>query len=247
MQLTTTGLVIKEVKIGENDRIITILTKDLGIISAIAKGSLRLKNKLFSSTGLFCYSEFTLFEGKTMYSVNEAEVKEVFFGVRQSIEGMALAMYSAELASVLSPEGDEAEDILRLLLNSLYFISGQKKPLEQIKIIFELKALCIAGYMPNLVACNTCAKYDGDVFCFDAKTADLFCGNCAEMQGLTPNLSQGALAAMRHIVFSQDEKLFAFTASKQSIEQVDYVLSQYIPECIDKPLRTLEFLYGVLN
>ncbi|MEG1476305.1 MAG: DNA repair protein RecO, partial [Oscillospiraceae bacterium] len=107
MQITTMGLVIKEVKTGEADRIIHILTQD-GVINAIAKGSQRLKSKLFSSTSLFCYAEFTLFSGKSMYIVDEAEVKEVFFGVRQSVEGMALAMYFAELAATLLPQGDEA-------------------------------------------------------------------------------------------------------------------------------------------
>ncbi|MEG1125499.1 MAG: recombination protein O N-terminal domain-containing protein [Oscillospiraceae bacterium] len=55
MQITTMGLVIKEVKTGEADRIIHILTQD-GVINAIAKGSQRLKSKLFSATSLFCYA-----------------------------------------------------------------------------------------------------------------------------------------------------------------------------------------------
>ena len=84
---------LRATKTGEADRVLSILTPDLGVISAIAKGSLRLKSKLFSATGLFCYSEFTLFEGKTMYVVDAAGVKEVFWGVHQSVEGMALGMY----------------------------------------------------------------------------------------------------------------------------------------------------------
>ena len=60
MQIATTGLVLRQVKLGEADQILTLLTPDLGVISASAKGSLRLKNKLFSASGMFCYSEFML-------------------------------------------------------------------------------------------------------------------------------------------------------------------------------------------
>ena len=69
MQLVTPGLVLREVKVGESDRILTILTPEHGVLSCTAKGSLRLKSKLFSACGLFCYSEFTLFAGRTsLYS-----------------------------------------------------------------------------------------------------------------------------------------------------------------------------------
>ena len=78
------------------------------MISAAAQSSLRLKSKLFSACGLFCYSEFTLVPGRNMYTVREAEVKNVFHGISSSIEGMSLAMYMAEMAMTLSPTGQEA-------------------------------------------------------------------------------------------------------------------------------------------
>ena len=64
----TLGLVLKETRYKESDRILTILTPGLGVISASAQSSLRLKSKLFSACGLFCYSEFTLVPGRNMYT-----------------------------------------------------------------------------------------------------------------------------------------------------------------------------------
>ena len=115
--IVTPGLVLKETRYKESDRIITLLTPGLGVISASAQSSLRLKSKLFSACGLFCYSEFVLVPGRNMYTVREADVKNVFHGISSSIEGMSLAMYMAEMASALSPTGDEAAKELRLLLN----------------------------------------------------------------------------------------------------------------------------------
>ena len=126
MQIATTGLVLRQVKVGEADRILTILTPDLGVITASAKGSLRLKNKLFSATGVFCYSEFTLSSGRSHYFVDSAQVKKVFHGISGSVEGMALATYLGEIALTLAPAPPEADAQLRLLLNSLYMI-GEKR------------------------------------------------------------------------------------------------------------------------
>ena len=127
--IVTPGLVLKETRYKESDRIITLLTPGLGVISASAQSSLRLKSKLFSACGLFCYSEFVLVPGRNMYTVREADVKNVFHGISSSIEGMSLAMYMAEMASALSPTGDEAEKELRLLLNCFYMISEKKADL----------------------------------------------------------------------------------------------------------------------
>ena len=194
MQLKTKGLVLREVKTGEADRILLILTPEHGILSASAKSSLRLKNKLFAATGLFCYSEFVLFPGKNMYLVDEAAPIEVFFELRQSVEGMALAMYLAELAATVAQEGEEAGSLLRLLLNSFFLIGSQKKPLHQIKAVFELRTLFDAGFMPDIAGCCACGSAEAETFRFDLAEGELLCQNCAEKAGVAPDADEGLIA-----------------------------------------------------
>lgn len=241
---TTTGLVLRATKTGEADRVLLLLTPD-GLVSAMAKGALRMRSKLFSGTGLFCYSEFVLFEGKTMFVVDAASVKQVFWGLREDVERMALAMYCAELASTLSPTGDEAKAQLRLLLNSLYFLSEGKRPPRQLKALYELRAMTLAGFMPDLVACADCVKYEGGAFCFDAMRGRLFCADCAAKRELSCNLDAAALAAMRYIVFSEDEKLFSFSVSEQTAVRLGAVTQQWTLVCLNRPLRSLEFLQTI--
>ena len=81
MQIATDGLVLRQVKVGEADQILTILTPDHGVLSASARGSLRLKSKLFSACGLFCYSEFTITAGRASYFVDTAAVKRSFMAL----------------------------------------------------------------------------------------------------------------------------------------------------------------------
>ena len=235
MQKTTEGLVLRATKTGEADQILSILTPE-GIVSAAAKGSLRLKNKLFSACGLFCYSEFTLFEGKN-----------VFFGLHQDITAMALAMYCSEIASTLAPADEEAAAQLRLLLNTFFVLSQQNKPPRLVKAAYELRTLSQVGFMPDLVACTDCARYDGTPFCFDVEGARLFCAECAAKRGLAVNLSPAALAAMRHIVYSDDKKIFAFTLGEEALAQLSLAAGQYTAVCLDKPMKTLSFLETILT
>ena len=171
--IVTPGLVLKETRYKESDRILTILTPELGVISASAQSSLRLKSRLFSACGLFCYSEFVLVPGRNMYTVREASVKNVFHGISRSIEATSLAMYLAEMAAALSPTGEEAGRELRLLLNCLYMISENKADLRVIKAVFELRTMSECGFMPQIVCCRDCNAYDGEAFYLDAQEGHL--------------------------------------------------------------------------
>lgn len=247
MPIATTGLVLRQVKVGEADQILTIFSPDLGVISASAKGSLRLKNKNFSACGLFCYSEFTLTAGRSSYFVENAQVKQGFHGISRTVEGVGLASYLAEAAAALSPMPPEAAPQLRLLLNCLYMISEQKRPLRQLKSIYEFRAMSMAGYMPRLLACAECGKYDGGEFYLDPQGGQLLCAACADKARHVPNLDAGALYATRHICLAEDKKLFSFTLSEQSTKELNRVSEQYLLCHIDYAPKSLDFLKTVLN
>lgn len=247
MPIATTGLVLRQVKLGEADQILTLLTPDLGVISASAKGSLRLKNKLFSACGHFSYSEFVLTSGRSHYFVDDAQVKKVFHGVSASVEGLALASYMAEIAMELSPAPPEAEAQLRLLLNCLYMICEKKRPWRQLKTIYELRALCLAGYMPDVLACSGCGRYDGGEFYFDPAEGRLLCADCARREQHLPNLDAGALYALRHICLAEDNRLFAFTLAESSLKALGRTAEQYLLTHLEHGLKSLDFLKTVLD
>ena len=195
MQINTMGLVLRAVRVGEADQILTVLTPGNGVLSASARGSLRLKNKLFSACGLFCYSEFAITLGRKTNFIDSAAVSKVFHGLSKTVEGTALAAYLSELTITLAPEPPESADCLRLLLNTLYMTAEQKRPLRQLKAIYEMRTMTQAGYMPGVLACDVCARYDGCDFYLDPVAGRLLCADCAAKEHRAPNLDPGALYA----------------------------------------------------
>ena len=93
MYHTTRGLILREAKYKESDKILTILTETEGKITAKARGVARTRSKLAAATQLLCFSELTLFGHKGYWTINEAVTVEQFRGLRGDIELLALGSY----------------------------------------------------------------------------------------------------------------------------------------------------------
>ena len=150
MLTEVTGLVLRSVNLGEADRLITVFTKEMGTVTALVKGVRSLKSKNMFSTQQFCYSTLVLNRRGDKLWVKESNLIESFFGLRNTIEGLSLAGYVVELLSDVTTAESET-DLLRLALNCLYAISENKAPLEKIKSAFEIRALSIIGFMPDVL------------------------------------------------------------------------------------------------
>ena len=118
--ITTEALVIKEMKLGESDRLVTLFTRDYGIIRAFAAGAANVKSRRCTATSLLTYSSFTIVKKKDIYKIREAAPIRVFFRLGCDIEQLALAQYFCELSYVFVSSGVPDGEFLRLILNSLH-------------------------------------------------------------------------------------------------------------------------------
>lgn len=248
MQIATKGIVIRERSVND-DRLVTLLTRDHGVINAFARGAKRLKGKLTSSTELFCYSRLVLFEGRDSYTVNAAECDASFFELRKDLDKIALASYIAELCCELAPKEEEAEEYLRLLLNTLHFLKTGQRDGAQLKAIFELRLLTMAGFMPDLVGCRGCGAHEGRLL-FLPSSGELACLSCRakdppESIEETIELPPPVLAAMRHILYSDLERLFSFHLTEGNLRLLAHVSERYLLCQMGRSYKALEFYHSL--
>lgn len=243
MQVHSDGLIIMEKPISETDKLLTILTRDFGIIRAFAKGVKSVKNKNFSATQQFCYSDFVIFKGRSKYIINEANSKKNFWNLRCDIEKLALAQYFCDLIlNLVAEEQRHTEDILRLVLNSLHYLSEDKISHKLLKSIFEMRILALSGYMPNLIACPCCESSDSKNFYFVPETNGIVCTECArDYNFLKFELSDSVLYALRYTVFSEFNKMFSFDLKPKSQIELSAITEAYLLRCVEKNLKTLDF------
>ena len=150
MFLTTRGLVLREVRYKESDKILTVLTQHEGKVTVRARGALRKGSRITAATQLLTYSDMTIFENRGRRTLNEASTVEEFLGLRADLGAFALGSYFAELLETVSAEEYPDPPVLQLGLNSLYALSRALCPPEQVKAVFELRLMCLAGYEPDL-------------------------------------------------------------------------------------------------
>ncbi len=243
MKLTTDALIVRENNnIGESDRFVTALTRDCGLIRASVRGARSLKNRSGSATQLLCYSRLSLYKGREKYIVDDAEPINVFFEVREQLDKLALAQYFCELAGVLAPQEEPAEEALRLLLNSLHYLAEGSRPLPILKAVTELRLLCQAGYMPSVAACSGCGTQDG--VWFAPLQGVLLCDTCHGTVGAVP-VSPTVLAALRHIVYAPFERCFAFSLPEAEAAALCDVVERFLLTQLGRGFNTLDFYHSL--
>ena len=193
MYLTIRGVVLRVSDYNDRDALLTVLTQKYGKLTVKARGLRRKNSPLTAVCQLLAFGEFTVFEYRGQYTINEAHVLNLFQGLRADMESLALASYFAQVAEVLSQEDYPTPELQSLLLNCLYMISEKKTDLRVIKAVFELRTMSECGFMPQIVCCRDCGTYDeGDAFYLDAQEGHLLCANCAAKAGKSCNLDKAA-------------------------------------------------------
>ncbi len=234
---TTDGLIIKEQKVKESDRLITILTKDKGIIRAFAPRAMSIRSKNVSATQLLAYSRLTIFEGRDTYKINEAASHDIFMDLRRDVSALFLAGYLCELVYTLSPMEEDSQEYLNLILRALYLMSKKTLPLSQIKSVCELRLCTFSGYMPNLECCGGCGGSSENMF-FDATGGGLLCSNCNKY-GSIP-LSSGVLSAMRYIISAESGKEFSFKLSDAGLSTLGEICEKFTLSQTERGYKSLD-------
>lgn len=240
------GLVVRTVDIGESDRMLTVLTGELGKLSVYGSGVRSIKSHRLNSTQLFCYSEMTLQVRSDRYYLGEVTPIEDFYALREDIVRLSLAQYVADAVSTLTVEGEDQSEILRLTLNTLYLLASGQKSYDLIKGAFELRLAALLGFMPDLSGCNECGKVDAPILIPEDGT--LICSDCLmklseRMQSppIVLPLSPASLHAMRYVLSAPERRVFAFFLEAEEQEIFANACEKYLLYHIERGFDTLEF------
>ncbi len=157
-----TGMILKQSPIGEYDRHISILTKERGKITAFARGARKPGNKLAAATNPFSFGRFKIYEGRSSYTVSEAEILTFFEELRMDYIGACYGMYFAEVADYYSRENNDEREMLKLLYQSMRALCAVSLPNPLVRCVFECKAIAVNGEFPGVP--KDCKLEDSTVY-----------------------------------------------------------------------------------
>jgi len=242
MYITTRGLVLREVKFKEADKLLTVLTEDEGKLTVRARGALRKGSRYAAAAQLLTFSEFTLFGNKGRWSLNEGTTVEQFLGIREDIGRFALGAYFAELLECVSDEDRPNAAVLRLGLNALYALSRSLYPPAHIKAVFELRLMCLSGFAPALDACGICGETQPALPRFSPASGMLHCARCRQEEPLPSlPLCAASLAAMRHASRAEEKKIFSFTLDEAAAGRFFTASESYVCTQLERGFASLDY------
>lgn len=217
--IKTKGIVIAEHNMADFDKMLTILTPNLGKIECLAKGSRKPKSLLLAGSQLLCFGEYMLYKGQDNYSMNSCEIIELFYKIRTDLDKLKYAAYITKIINDITTENQNNYKILQLYLNTLYVIAETDKDLELITSIFRLRLMSIIGYRPQIEECTIC-KTKEKLEYFSIKNAGFKCKACAKQDGGAINISLTTKDAIRYIILSDAKKIYSFTIPKETRQRI---------------------------
>ena len=245
MYLTIQAIVLRVTDYNDRDALLTVLSRDHGKLTIKARGLRRKNSPLVAPCQLLAFGEFTLFEYKGQYSINEAHSIELFTALRRDLTKLSLGTYFAQAAEVISQEDLPNPELQSMLLNCLFALSKLGEPEAKVKSVFELRAACLAGYMPDLFGCHNCGNQNPDRF--DISEGLLECHNCRTVGGgIRMPVTPGVLEAMRYICLCEPKKVLSFNIGTENLEILSNLTEAYLTTQLERGFSTLDFYKSLL-
>ncbi|MFZ7130738.1 MAG: DNA repair protein RecO [Eubacteriales bacterium] len=236
-----TGIVIKRTEINDNDIILTMFSKERGKFQAIAKGVKKTKSPLIGSTQLFCYTHFVYYTGKTFDYVNETELLESFYKIRNDLERFAIATYMIEIVLHSFEMDQQEERVFNLLLYSLTLLNKPIRDTRLLLLAYQLKIVGLMGYAPNLDACSHCHRKMEEHH-YSNHFGGLICGDCRVKDPYAKFIRNDAITMIDKLLFCPLKQINTFQFNNEGINVMINIMNQYITYHIDKKLFSYAFL-----
>lgn len=231
--IKTKGLVLAQHNLNDNDRMVTLLTPNLGKIGCAAKESRNGKSPLMAGTQFLCFGEFMIYKGISSYRINFCEAIEIFYNIRLDIDKLNYAVRITKLVSDVTDENDNSFRVLQLALNTLYVIANVDIDLEFVMSVFKIRLLSIIGFKPVISsACYNCNIKE--VKFFSVMDGCFKCSDCAKFDKSCVEVSVSAIKGIYYIINCDPKKIYLFNVTDKAKAEIRLISKLYLNRCLER-------------
>ena len=177
------GVVLRTLKLGEADRIVTFLTPEHGKVRAVAKGIRKPKSKLAGRLEPITQVSMLCWRGRELDVVNQVEVVDHFRPIREDLDRMPAAFTMIEAVDHVAVERQPAPALFRSLTGALRTLAEGTGP--ALLGAFLLRVLALEGVGPVVESCAACGE-DASLVAFDQHVGGFLCRSCRSRQAVAP-------------------------------------------------------------
>jgi len=238
----TEAIVLRQRKLGEADKIVTLYTPNYGKLEAVAKGVRRTKSRLAGHLEVLTYTSVMLAQGRNLDVVTQAQAVESFASLRDDLHRLSRAIYVAELVDRFSPEGAESYHIFQLLLTTLRRLAAGA-PADVVVRHFEMQLLNLAGFQPQLHRCLGCQRSLTPVpNYFSPAAGGVLCPACGSGAVSSRPLSVSALKVLRLLQGGAFADILRVRIGPALAQEVEFHLRAYVIHVLERDVRSAAFI-----
>ncbi len=233
------AVVLRTHKLGEADRIITLLTRGHGRVRAVAKGVRRTTSKFGSRLEPFTHVDLQLAEGRTLDTVTQAETLTLFHsGLGLDYERYTAGQVMLETADrLVSEEHEPSPQQYLLLVGGLRALAAPDRRPGQVLDSYLLRSLAVAGYAPSFDHCARCGE-EGPHRWFNPSMGGMLCATCRVPGSASPAAETitvlGALLAGDWPVVG--------AAEPRHLKEASGLVAAYLAWHLERGLRSLAYV-----
>ena len=239
--ITVTGMVLNTAPVGDYDKRMVLLTRERGKITVFARGARKSNSPFLAIANPFVFGSFQVYEGRTAYTLGQANIKEYFTELASRQPGVYYGFYFLEIADYYGREGNRETDMLNLLYITMKALLNDRISDRLIRTIFQLKAMVINGEYPNLFECVICGNHESLTHT-SQRYSGCICANCSKTVKDAKPISPTALYAFQFIIASPMEKLYTFALTPEAEKETAVWMDQYMDRNTDRKFKSLEIL-----
>jgi DNA repair protein RecO (recombination protein O) len=229
------GIVLRTMRLGEADRIVTLVTQDRGKVRAVAKGVRKTKSRFGGRLEPLMHVALQCYEGRNLDTITQAETIDHFRAIREDLDRLSRATQLLEVIDAIVQEGEEDPRLYQMLLGALRTLESSGSPL--VVPAFFWKLLAHVGFRPILDECASCGATD-DLVAFDLNEGGTLCRDHARGTRLTPE----ALDLLRRILGGDLVSVLAEPPTQAGYE-VEHLATRAIEHHLERRMKSV----GVLD
>jgi len=240
---STEAIVLRRNDFGEADRMVTLMTPQLGKLKVLAKGARKITSRKAGHIELFTRTQLQLARGRNFDIITQAELVETYRVLREDMQRGSSAHYLCELVDQFGQEGSEDEALYQLLSDGLQWLCDAPDPKLAVRL-FEMQLLTLTGYQPQLFECAiTGAPLESDLAqssaqviltAFAPQQGGTLCAVAARQVREAVMLTPSALKLLRDLQTQTQADVLAMPISPELHGQVDRAMQRYMNYVLER-------------
>jgi DNA repair protein RecO (recombination protein O) len=245
--LRVEGIVLQHSDWGEADRFLTIYTRELGKVRALAKGVRKPRSRKAGHIEPFTRTALLLARGRDLFILTQAEAIATYAEIKEDLVLLGYASYIIELLSSFTYEEEENQSLYRLVVNALSRLDRGDDPML-VTHYFEIRLLDLAGYRPQLFTCAKCVtEIQAEDQFFSALHGGVLCPKCGRRAPDSRPITTDTLRYLRHFQRSSYPDARRARISPSIYAEMENIIYYYLTHTLEKSLNSPTFLNRMIR